>query len=67
VDRVARDYLAACSTGNRMSKLMVNQAFDMDHDAALSTYFKFQERAQTSPDAREAKRAYLAKETPNWE
>lgn len=67
VDRVAQGYLAACSTGNRMSKLMVNQAFDLDYDTALSTYFKLQDRAQTSPDAQEAKRAYLAKETPKWE
>jgi len=67
VDEVAKTYLAACSTGTRMSKLMMNQSFDMDHDAALSTYFGLQERAQSSPDAREAKRAYLAGETPKWE
>jgi enoyl-CoA hydratase/carnithine racemase len=67
VDRVARDYLAACSTGNRMSKLMVGHAFDMDYDEALSTYFRLQDRAQSSPDAREAKWAYLAGETPRWE
>lgn len=67
VDKVAQDYLVACSTGNRMSKLMLNQAFDMDYDTVLSTYFKLQERAQSSPDAREAKQAYLAKKTPQWE
>ena len=67
VDKVAQDYLMACSTGNRMSKLMVNQAFDMDYDAVLSNYFKLQEMAQSSPDAQEAKRAYLAKMTPQWE
>ncbi len=67
LDEVAKNYLFACSTGNRMSKLMVSQAFDMDYDMALSTYFRLQERAQSSPDAQEAKRAYLAKEIPQWQ
>lgn len=67
LDQVAAGYLAACSTGNRLSKLMTNQAFDMDYDRVLSTYFQLQERAQESLDAQEAKRAYLAKETPKWQ
>jgi enoyl-CoA hydratase/carnithine racemase len=66
LDEVAEKYLAACSEGTRMSKLVTNQAFDMDYDTVLSTYFRLQERAQNSPDAQEAKRAYLAKETPRW-
>ena len=67
LDEVAEKYLAACSEGTRMSKLVTNQAFDMDYDAILSTYFRLQQRAQNSHDAQEAKRAYLAKETPRWE
>jgi enoyl-CoA hydratase/carnithine racemase len=67
LDTVAETYLMACSTGNRLSKLMVNHAFDMEYDRGLSTYFQLQERAQSSPDAQEAKRAYLAKETPQWQ
>jgi hypothetical protein len=47
-----------------MSKLMTNQAFDKDFDTFLSTYFRLQDRAQNSPDAQEAKRAYLVNETP---
>lgn len=66
LDDVAEKYLMACSTGNRLSKLVINQAFDMDYDKILSTYFRLQERAQSSPDAQEAKRAYLAKEPPRW-
>lgn len=67
LNEVAEKYLAACSLGTRMSKLVTNQAFDMAYDAVLSAYFKLQERAQNSPDAREAKRAYLAKEIPQWQ
>ncbi len=54
-------------SGTRMSKLMVNQAFDMDYDQFLSNYFKLQKRAQFSLDAQEAKRAYLAGEDPRWQ
>lgn len=67
LDEVAGKYLAACSMGNRMSKLVTNQAFDMDYDTYLSSYFRLQVRAQNSLDAQEAKRAYLAKETPRWQ
>jgi hypothetical protein len=48
-------------------KLAVNQAFDMDYGTFLQVYFDLQKRAQYSPDAEEAKRAYRAKRTPKWE
>jgi len=67
LDEVTEKYLAACSTGTRMSKLLINQALDMDYDTVLSTYFRLQERAQDSLDSKEAKRAYLAKEIPQWQ
>ena len=67
LDKIANHYLAACSTGNRMSKLMLGQAFDMDYDQALSRYFDLQERAQFSLDAQEARRAYKAGEDPSWQ
>ena len=67
LDKVAEKYLAACSTGNRLSKLLTSQAYDMAYDTVLSTYFNLQERAQASPDAEEAKRAYLAGQTPEWQ
>ncbi|MBU1342722.1 MAG: hypothetical protein KKE44_00865 [Proteobacteria bacterium] len=67
LDAVAQTYLMACSTGNRMSKQMVNHAFDMVYDEVLSTYFRLQEFSQSSLDAKEAKRAYLAKEMPQWQ
>ena len=67
LDDVAATYLEACSAGTRMSKLMINQAFDMDYDQILPFYFKLQERAQFSLDAEEAKQAYVAKRTPHWQ
>lgn len=64
---VAQDYLKACSTGTRLSKLVLNQAFDLDYEAALDYYMKMQERAQHSLDAEEGKRAYLEKREPRWQ
>ncbi|UCD81895.1 MAG: enoyl-CoA hydratase/isomerase family protein [Desulfobacterales bacterium] len=67
LDKVAGDYLAACSVGTRMSKLAINKAFDMDFDPFLQYYYELQERAQFSGDADEAKRAYLEKRAPIWQ
>jgi enoyl-CoA hydratase/carnithine racemase len=67
LDKIAGDYLAACSVGTRMSKLVTNQAFDMDYETLLQYYFELQQRAQFSPDAEEAKRAYLDKREPKWQ
>ncbi|NIO04318.1 MAG: hypothetical protein GTN74_06790 [Proteobacteria bacterium] len=51
LDDVAKEYLKVCSAGTRMSKLLLNKAFDMDYDAILPYYFELQERAQCSVDA----------------
>lgn len=67
LDVVVRDYLEACSTGARMSKLMLGRVFDTDYDSALETYFTLQKRAQYSPDALEAGQAYLSGRKPQWE
>jgi enoyl-CoA hydratase/carnithine racemase len=67
LDKIAGNYLAACSEGTRMSKLVTNQAFDLDYETFLKYYLKLQQRTQSSPDAEEAKRAYLEKRTPKWE
>ena len=64
LDEAAGRYLAACSLGTRMSKLVTNQAFDMDYETILQYYLDLQNRAQCSPDAEEAKRAYRAKRAP---
>ena len=64
---IADNYLAACSVGTRLSKLVTNQAFDLDYEAILQYYFELQQRAQFSPDAQEAKRAYLDKREPIWQ
>jgi len=66
-DQIAGDYLAACSVGTRMSKLATNRAFDLDYEPFLQYYFELQRRAQFSPDAEEAKGAYLDKRTPKWQ
>ena len=67
LDEVARGYLRACSTGTRMSKLVLNQAFDLDYEAILRYYLELQEQTQYSLDAEEGKRAYLAKREPQWQ
>jgi enoyl-CoA hydratase/carnithine racemase len=67
LDQVAADYLKACSTGARMSKLVLNQAFDMDFEAFYPYYMDLQEQTQYSLDAEEGKRAYLDKRDPTWQ
>jgi hypothetical protein len=49
-----------------MSKLVTNRAFDADYEFILEYYFTLQQRAQFSPDAEEAKRAYLSNRKPKW-
>jgi len=67
LDKIAGNYLAACSLGTRMSKLVTNRAFDNGYETFLEYYFELQQRAQFSPDAEEAKRAYLEKREPRWQ
>ena len=67
LDQIAEKYLQACSFGKRMSKLLVNKAFEMDYDSALEYYLQLQERTHHSMDAEEAKRAYREKRDPNWQ
>lgn len=67
LDEMARHYLRTCSSGTRMSKLLINRAFEMDYDAAFQYYQKLQERAYNSWDATEAKRAYREKRDPRWQ
>jgi enoyl-CoA hydratase/carnithine racemase len=67
LDEIAGQYLKACSTGTRLSKLALNQAFDLDYEAALENYLALQERTQYSLDAEEGKQAYLEKREPRWQ
>lgn len=67
VDEIAHEYLKACSTGTRMSKLALNQAFDADFDTMLRYHFELEERAQFSLDGEEGKRAYAEKRDPVWQ
>lgn len=67
VDQIARDYLKACSTGTRMSKMVLNQAYHMDFGAIYEYYMELQERTQYSLDGEEGKRAYTGKRDPKWQ
>jgi enoyl-CoA hydratase/carnithine racemase len=67
LDEVAHQYLEACSTGTRMSKRLLTQAFDLDYEAILAEYLELQERALYSLDGEEGKRAYLDKREPKWQ
>ncbi|KPJ77120.1 MAG: hypothetical protein AMJ54_08860 [Deltaproteobacteria bacterium SG8_13] len=67
LDQVAASYVKACSTGTRMSKQLTSQAFDKSYDEILPLYLQLQERAQYSPDAQEAKRAYREKRDPDFQ
>lgn len=67
VDLIAADYLKACSTGTRMSKLVLNRAFDEDYETIYPYYMELQERTQYSQDADEGKRAYIEKREPVWQ
>ncbi len=67
LDEVAHQYLKACSTGTRMSKLVLNHAFDMDYEEILQYYLEVQERTQYSLDGEEGKRAYSEKRDPKWQ
>ena len=67
VDEVAQQYLKACSTGTRMSKIVINQAYAMDYEAILQHYLALQERTQYSLDGEEGKRAYAEKRDPEWQ
>ncbi len=67
LDEVARHYLRTCSSGTRMSKLVLTRAFDDDYDRILHYYFEVQERAQYSMDGEEGKRAYREERDPVWQ
>jgi enoyl-CoA hydratase len=59
-------YLANNSKAMRLSKLLVDDTFDLDYDTALTRYLELQQVAQTCPDHAEAKAAYLEKRAPVW-
>jgi enoyl-CoA hydratase/carnithine racemase len=67
LDQIATNYLKACSTGSRMSKLIINQSYDMSYDEILKLYFTLQKRTQYSLDAEESRQAYLEKRDPIWQ
>jgi enoyl-CoA hydratase len=67
VDEVANQYLKACSTGTRMSKLVLNEAFTMDFETVYQHYMALQERTQYSLDGEEGKRAYRENREPTWQ
>ena len=64
LEEIVQQYLRACSVAAVKSKTLCNFSFDLDYDAFLNKYFKFQEIAQTSEDHFEARRAYREKRNP---
>ncbi len=66
LEELIQQYLSNNSRAMRLSKLLINETFNLDYDAALGRYMQLQEIAQTSDDHREAKRAYAQKRTPVW-
>jgi len=67
LDSLAERYLRVCSFGSRMSKMVLNRAFEMDYDSILKYYMELQEKTQYSSDTEEAKRAYLENREPHWQ
>ena len=67
LDGLAEKYLRTCSFGSRMSKLVLNRAFEMDYDSILKYYIDLQKKTQFSSDAEEAKQAYLENRELNWQ
>lgn len=66
LEGIVQEYLANNSKAMRLSKLLINETFNMDYEAALNRYFELQQVAQSSPDHAEAKRAYVEKRNPRW-
>jgi enoyl-CoA hydratase/carnithine racemase len=58
---------SAFCTGIDLIELATHHGFDADYETILKAYFRLQQRAQFSPDAEEAKRAYLGKRDPEWQ
>ncbi len=66
LEELAQQYLDNNSKAMRLSKLLINETFNLDYDAALARYMELQQAAQTSTDHVEAKRAYAQKRNPVW-
>ena len=67
LDTVAEQYLKACSAGMRLSKILINQAYELNFEGMAQSYYELQQRAQYSLDARNASKAYLSGKTPEWQ
>jgi enoyl-CoA hydratase/carnithine racemase len=59
-------YMGVNSEGCRLSKLAVNECFDLGYEPFLERYMGLQEQALGSNDFGEAMTAYNAKRAPNW-
>jgi enoyl-CoA hydratase len=59
-------YLSNNSKAMRLSKLLINDTFNLDYDSALARYLDLQAVAQACPDHAEAKAAYVEKRKPAW-
>ncbi len=65
-DALIDKYMSVNSQGCRLSKLAVNDCFDLEFDPFLERYMSLQQQAFDSNDFKEAIDAYHAKRSPQW-
>jgi enoyl-CoA hydratase/carnithine racemase len=67
LNALAERCLGTASKGMRLSKLLANEAFDLDYEVFLPRYHEQQAMAEASPDYTEANAAYREGRDPVWE
>lgn len=65
-DELIEKYMAVNSQGCRLSKLAVNDCFDLEFDTFLERYMALQQEGYDSADFKEAIDAYNANRKPAW-
>lgn len=65
-DDLVERYMEGNSTGCRLSKQVMNHAFDLDFEPFLAEYLERQEQAWNSEDFEEAAAAYREDRQPVW-
>lgn len=65
-DDLIERYMRGNSAGCRLSKRVMNHAFDLDFEPFLEAYLERQQQAVDSPDFEEAAAAYREDRKPEW-
>lgn len=66
-DELIDEYMIGNSEGCRLSKRVMNHAFDLSFEPFLEEYMELQEQAMNSRDFEEATAAYREDRQPEWE